>query len=194
VLSDFAQGWGLTVASCVIITLVFLGSMLAMHRELAWVKALTDHLGAQLATGEDEPAPEKRAASLVDEGIRDESKAILAARDSAWASKQVRGWQMRAQRLEPALAFWTDFLRQLGLLGTVFGLGLAMAIEKPSAASLLEPLSLAVWTTVAGLTFSILLNIQFAMKMAAWADACEKNIEAWDARRRRRRGATEDGP
>jgi hypothetical protein len=168
--------------------------MLSMHRELAWVKALTDHLGVQLASGDGEPPAEKRGASLIDESIRDESKAILAARDSAWASKQVRGWQMRAQRLEPALGFWTDFLRQLGLLGTVLGLGLAMAIEKPDAASLLEPLSLAVWTTVAGLTFSILLNIQFAMKMAAWADACEKNIEAWDARRRKRRSVTEDGP
>ena len=192
-LSDFVQGWGLTVASCSIITLVFVGSMLAMHRELSWVKALTDYLGVQLAAGDDEVVAEKRGASLVDEGIRDEAKSILSARDPAWASKQVRGWQMRAQRLEPALAFWTDFLRQLGLLGTVVGLGLAMAMSRPDAASLLEPLSLAVWTTVAGLTYSILLNIQFAMKMAAWADACEKNIEAWDARRRRRRGHTEDG-
>ncbi len=192
-MSEFVSGWGLTVASCAIITLVFIGSMLAMYRELGWVKSLTDYLGVQLAAGDDDVVAEKRGASLVDEGIRDEAKAILAARDPAWASKQVRGWQMRAQRLEPALAFWTDFLRQLGLLGTVLGLGLAMAIDKPDAAGLLEPLGLAVWTTVAGLTFSILLNIQFAMKMAAWADACEKNIEAWDARRRRRRGATEDG-
>ncbi|HTM22328.1 MAG TPA: MotA/TolQ/ExbB proton channel family protein [Kofleriaceae bacterium] len=190
-LAEFVQGWGLTVLMCAIITLVFLGSMLAMYRELAWVKALTDHLGTQLAAGDDESPAEKRGASLVDETIRDESKSIVAARDPAWASKQVRGWQMRAQRLEPALAFWTDFLRQLGLLGTVLGLGLAMAVEKPDAASLLQPLSLAVWTTVAGLTFSILLNIQFAMQMAAWADACEKNIEAWDARRRRRRGTEE---
>ena len=192
-MSEFVQGWGLTVASCAIITLVFIGSMLSMYRELAWVKSLTDYLGVQLAAGDDDVVGEKRGASLVDEGIRDEAKSILAARDPAWASKQVRGWQMRAQRLEPALAFWTDFLRQLGLLGTVVGLGLAMAMSRPDAASLLEPLSLAVWTTVAGLTYSILLNLQFAMKMAAWADACEKNIEAWDARRRRRRGGTEDG-
>ena len=184
-LHDFIHGWGIIIAKLAIITLVYVIALLALRRELGWVKALTDFLGQQLAAEDGETPPaDKRGATLVDEGIRDEAKAILAARDSAWASKQVRGWQMRAQRLEPALAFWTDFLRQLGLLGTVLGLGLAMAIEKPDASSLLEPLSLAVWTTVAGLTFSILLNIQVAMKMAAWADACEKNIEAWEARRR----------
>ena len=92
---------------------------------------------------------------------------------------------MRAQRLEPALAFWVDLLRQLGLLGTVIALAMSMAIERSDVSKMLGPLGLAVWTTVAGLAFSIWLSAQFGMKMAAWADACEKNIEAWDARRRK---------
>ena len=107
------------------------------------------------------------------------------ATEAVWALKQVRGWQMRAQRLEPALAFWVDLLRQLGLLGTVVGLGFSMLIERTDVAKLLGPLGLAVWTTVFGLTFSIWLSAQYSMKMAAWADACEKNIEAWDSRRRK---------
>jgi len=190
--SAFVQGWGLTITSLVIITVVFFGALVALYRELAWVKALTDHLGGELARDGDGDEADRRPVSLLAGEVRDEAKAVLSARDPAWASKQVRGWQMRTQRLEPALAFWSDFLRQLGLLGTVLGLGLALTVEQADAARLLEPLSLAVWTTVAGLTFSILLNIQFAMKMAAWADACEKNIEAWDARRHQRH-ATEVG-
>ena len=48
----------------------------------------------------------------------------------------------------------------------------------------LGPLALAVWTTVLGLTFSIWLSAIFGMKLPAWVDACDKNIEAWDSRRR----------
>ncbi len=114
---------------------------------------------------------------------------VAEATDLVWALKQVRGWQMRAQRLEPALAFWVDLLRQLGLLGTVVGLGLSMLIERTDVTKLLGPLGLAVWTTVFGLAFSIWLSAQYSGKVAAWADALEKNIEAWEARRRPQRRA-----
>jgi len=117
-----------------------------------------------------------------------------AAGDPAWAQKQVRSWQMRAHRLEPALAFWNDLLRQLGLLGTVLGLGLSLAYTGKDVSKLLDPLALAVWTTVAGLAYSIWLSAIFGMKLTAWVDACEKNLEAWDARRRSRvRPGTERG-
>ena len=91
---------------------------------------------------------------------------------------------MRAQRLEPALAFWVDLLRQLGLLGTVLGIGLSLDVHRQRLTKLLGPLALKVWTTVAGLACSILLSASFAMKLTAWVDAAEKNLEAWDARRR----------
>ena len=90
---------------------------------------------------------------------------------------------MRAHRLEPTLAFWTDLLRQLGLLGTVVGIGLALAYTGTDMTKLLAPLALKVWTTVAGLATSIVLSASFGMKMTAWTDAAEKNLEAWDARR-----------
>ena len=42
-----------------------------------------------------------------------------------------------------------------------------------------------VTTTVTGLACSILLSASFSMKLTAWVDAAEKNLEAWDARRQR---------
>ncbi len=181
-MESFVQGWSLTIVLCGFIVLVFVAAWLHVHRELAWVRQLTDYLGVELVS---ETATAKPA-SLEQQQIRDEAHAILAAKDPAWAQKQVRSWQMRAQRLEPALAFWVDLLRQLGLLGTVLGIGLSLAYTGADLTKLLGPLALKVWTTVAGLACSIVLSASFAMKLAAWVDACEKNLEAWDARRRAR--------
>src|SRR3954471_13827052 len=178
----FVSGWGLTILLCGFIVLVFLAGWLHVHRELAWVKALTDHLGFELVA--EEPGSEKVTSSLEQQVIRDEAHAILASKDPAWSQKQVRSWQMRAQRLEPALGFWVDLLRQLGLLGTVLGIGLALMYTGNDLTKLLGPLALKVWTTVSGLACSILLSASFSMKLTAWVDAAEKNLEAWDARRR----------
>jgi MotA/TolQ/ExbB proton channel family len=188
-MEPFVQGWGLTIVLCGFIVLVFLAGWLHVHRELAWVRALTDYLGEGLVAPDGEPGAAKPA-SLTVEVLRDESHAIAHATDPAWAQKQVRSWQMRAQRLEPALAFWTDLLRQLGLLGTVLGLGLSLAYTGSDLTKLLGPLALKVWTTVAGLACSILLSASFSMRLTAWVDACEKNLEAWDARRHARLAAT----
>jgi hypothetical protein len=177
----FVQGWGLTIAFCGFIVLVFLAGWLHVHRELTWVRVLTDHLGAELVDTDTKPA------SLLAQEVRDESHAVLTAKDAAWAQKQVRSWQMRAHRLEPTLAFWTDLLRQLGLLGTVFGIGLALMYTGTDVTKLLGPLALKVWTTVAGLACSIMLSASFGMKLTAWTDAAEKNLEAWDARRLEKR-------
>jgi hypothetical protein len=175
----FVQGWGLTIALCAFIVLVFLAGWLHVHRELAWVKTLTDLLGDDLV---DEAKP-KSPKSLEQQALRDEMHAIKSAKDGGWAQRQVREWQMRAQRLEPVLAFWVDLLRQLGLLGTVLGIGLSLMYTGTDLTKLLGPLALKVWTTVAGLATSILLSASFAMKLTAWVDAAEKNLEAWDAKR-----------
>jgi hypothetical protein len=185
----FIQGWGLTIALCSFIVLVAFAGWWHVYRELSWVRALTDHLGFELVA--DEGASAKPPTSLDVQQIRDESHAILTAKDPAWTNKQVRSWQMRAQRLEPALAFWTDLLRQLGLLGTVLGIGLSLMYTGSDVTKLLGPLALKVWTTVAGLACSILLSASFGIRLTAWVDACEKNLEAWDARRLARRDATE---
>jgi hypothetical protein len=180
-MEPFVQGWGLTILLCGLIVLVFLTAWLHLRRELRWVRELTDQLGIELVA--DDPGVKRAPATLGAQEIRDEAHAIIRANDPAWAQKQVRSWQMRAQRLEPALAFWTDLLRQLGLLGTVFGIGLALMYTGSDVTKLLGPLALKVWTTVAGLACSILLSAGFGMKLTAWVDAAEKNLEAWDARR-----------
>ncbi|MBA3397983.1 MAG: MotA/TolQ/ExbB proton channel family protein [Deltaproteobacteria bacterium] len=190
-MESFVQGWGLTIAMCVFIVFVFVAGWLHVRRELSWVRALTDHLGDELVA---EVAGSKTSASLQAHEIRDESHAVLQASDAAWAHKQVRSWQMRAHRLEPALAFWTDLLRQLGLLGTVVGIGLSLAYAGTDVEQLLAPLALAVWTTIAGLACSIALSASFAMRLTAWVDACEKNLEAWDARRMTKRPVAETVP
>src|SRR4051794_33432712 len=105
-MEPFVQGWGLTIVLCTFIVLVFLAGWLHVHRELRWVRALTDHLGERLVA--DEAGGAKLPSSLEIQAIRDEGHAILGASDAAWAQKQVRSWQRRAQRLEPPLAFWTD--------------------------------------------------------------------------------------
>lgn len=193
-MAELVQGWGFTLAALVLITGVFGYAVYSLRSELQYVKALTDFLGQELAR--DEPGadaePARGPVPLLVHEIRDEAKAIATARDAAWSNKQVRGWQMRTQRLEPALAFWVDFLRQLGLLFTVVGLGLSLAVEGASVDQLLAPLGLAVWTTVAGLGFSIWLTAQFGMTIPVWNDTCEKNIEAWDASRRARRSTSAD--
>ena len=186
----FIHGWGLTLTMCGVIVLVFLAGWLHVQRELRWVRTLTDHLGFELVA--DAPGSAQPPSSLAAHEIRDESHAILVATDPAWALKQVRSWQMRAQRLEAALAFWTDLLRQLGLLGTVLGLGLSLAHAGTDVTRLLGPLALAIWTTVIGLACSIFLSSMFSMKLAAWVDACEKNLEAWEARRQARSVARRD--
>ena len=178
-MATFVHGWGLTALSLVVITLVFAGAWLHVAGELRWVRVLTDQLGLELVD-----APEaRRGGGLEAAAVREEAHAVWTATDAAWAARQVRSWQMRALRLEPALAFWIDLLRQLGLLGTVVGLGLSLTIAG-DADRLLGPLALAVWTTVAGLGYSIVLSSLYGMRLTAWVDACAKNLEAWDARRR----------
>jgi hypothetical protein len=176
----FVQGWGLTIAFCGGITIVFVVALAHLAGELRWVRILTDHLGAALVDQEEA----RGVGGLELQQIRDEAHAIATAKDPAWAQKQVRSWQMRAARLEFALGFWTDLLRQLGLLGTVFGLGMSLFYTGKDVSKLLGPLAFKVWTTVAGLLFSIVLQAVFGMKLPTWVDACEKNLEAWDAKRR----------
>jgi hypothetical protein len=178
----FFTGWAFTAVSLVGIGLVFLLGYLRLAAELRWTRVLTDHLGARLVGGEpDAPRPPP---SLMLVEIRDQVEAVETSTDPVWSQRQVRAWQMRSQRLEPALAFWVDLLRQLGLLGTVLGLGISLATGTADPARLLGPLGLAVWTTVVGLSTSIWLSARFSGQLAAWADACEKNLEAWDGRRR----------
>lgn len=192
---ELLTGWGPTVIKLAIITGVFVAGWLHLGRELAWVRTLADHLAAEVALGATEQ--ERRIArvtpSLLDQRVRDEIDGVRKASDPAWAWKQTRGWQMRADRLEPALAFWVDLLRQLGLLGTVIGLGISLIVGTADVHQLLAPLGLAVWATVLGLALSLVLSAKYTMAMGVWADTCEKNIEAWE-RGRKARAEAEHAP
>jgi hypothetical protein len=184
--TEFFTGPGLTIAALGFVTVVFGIALATLGRELRYIRSLTDFLGADLVSQDGA----RGQASLEKDAVRDEARAILEAGDPAWAQKQLRGWEMRAQRLETALVFWVDFLRQLGLLFTVVGLGLSLSLGSVDASQLLQPLGLAVWTTVAGLFYSILLSARYSMAVVSWSDACEKNIEAWRAQRVPSRGST----
>ncbi len=179
---DFVQGWGLTIVMLAAIGVVFLAAWWHLAAELRWVRSLTDHLGSELVVA---ARSKKGPASLSLAAVRDEVNAVVVSSEPVWAQRQVRSWEMRAQRLEPAQVFWIDLLRSLGLLGTVLGLGLSMTMTGADVNKLLEPLALAVWTTVAGLALSIVLSAMFGMKLTVWADACAKNIEAWEQRRQK---------
>lgn len=187
-MSEFFTDWVFTAILLGVIGMVFVLGMMRIGGELRWVRNLTDFLAAELVSGHDDEDRRRPPPSLLMAEIRDQAEAVMVAPDPVWAQKQVRTWQMRAQRLEPALAFWVDLLRQLGLLGTVLGLGISLATGAAQPTRLLAPLGVAVWTTVAGLSLSIWLSAQFSGQLAAWVDACEKNIEAWDARRRTESG------
>ena len=185
------QGWGFTIGALALVGVTFLIALVVLARQLSHVKALADYLGFELAAEVDDGERAQPPASLVTERIRNEVAGVMSAADAVWAHKQVRGWQMEAQRLEPALAFWVDLLRQLGLLFTVLGLGLSLTVDSASVHELLRPLGLAVWTTVAGLFSSLVLTAVFGRAVVVWSDTCEKNVEAWNRRRRaQRRGET----
>jgi len=177
------------ILSMLLICVVFGAALMTLTRELEFVQILADYLGyAEIAApaGATTAARPPRA-GLMTEFIRDEVNLVLSSQDETEAVKRIRSWQMQVQRLESALAFWVDLLRQLGLLFTVLGLGLSLAVESGDVQGLLAPLGLAVWTTVLGLAFSLVLTTRFGMKVAVWTDTCEKNIEAWDSRRRAER-------
>jgi len=174
------------ILSMLLICVVFGAALMTLTRELEFVQILADYLGyAEIhAPAGTQAAVRPPRAGLMTEYIRDEVNLVLSSQDETEAVKRIRTWQMQVQRLESALAFWVDLLRQLGLLFTVLGLGLSLAVEPGNVQGLLAPLGLAVWTTVLGLAFSLVLTGRFGMKVAVWTDTCEKNIEAWDSRRR----------
>ena len=87
----------------------------------------------------------------------------------------------RAVRLESSVDFWVDLLQKLGLLGTVLGLGFALAIETQNVSDLLGPLSTAVWTTVAGLLFAIIISWRFGRDMDVEVDVHEEHLKEWQA-------------
>src|SRR5688500_2678526 len=106
-MQDFLLGWGFTASALGLITLVFLIALVQLARELRHVRDLTDYLGYDMvaSASEGKGTSQKPPPTLRVDELRDQVNAVRESTDAVWALKQVRGWQMRAQRLEPALAF-----------------------------------------------------------------------------------------
>ena len=176
-METFVQGWSLTIVLCGAIVLVFCYAWLQIARERAWVAALSAHLLAK-HVGEKEPGAESRAKQEVRQAVH-----AIETASGIDALTRLRDLEKRVQRLEPTLAFWVDLLRQLGLLGTVVGIGLSLSYTGGDLTKLLGPLAVKVWTTVAGLGCSILLSTMLARDLTWWVDDADKNLEAWSAKR-----------
>ena len=176
----FLNSWVSTVAFCVLITAVFLIAWVQLAERMTLVEHRNIEMNRRLYAAEAEPGaepgPRRREDILVTERVQNEIDFVMTTRDAGKRQAAMHKLRMEAARLEGAVAFWVDLLRQLGLLGTVLGLGLALAL-KGNVENLLQPLSLAIWTTVVGLIWSILISWRFH-GVEAHADMCERYLDA----------------
>ncbi|WP_428265374.1 hypothetical protein [Haliangium sp.] len=113
------------------------------------------------------------------QAVVDDITQVEQADDPARRQARLDGLWKRAVRLEGSVDFWVDLLQKLGLLGTVLGLGFALALRQSAVGSLLEPLSMAVWTTVVGLVGSIAISWKFGRDVDVEVDACEDSLREW---------------
>jgi hypothetical protein len=179
----FLNSWASTVGFCVLITGVFVVAWVQLTARMTIVEHRNIEMNRRLYAADAEPTPgtepapkQRRADLLITERVQQEVEFVMTTKDAGKRQAAVHKLRMEAARLEGAVAFWVDLLRQLGLLGTVLGLGLALAL-KQSLDNLLQPLSLAVWTTVVGLVWSILISWRFH-GVEAHADMCERYLDA----------------
>ena len=112
-------------------------------------------------------------------GVVDDITRVERARDPVRRQTDIDALWKRAVRLEGSVVFWVDLLQKLGLLGTVLGLGFALALDRGRATDLLEPLSMAVWTTVLGLLGSIAISWKFGRDVDVEVDVHEAHLAEW---------------
>ncbi|MBI4957242.1 MAG: MotA/TolQ/ExbB proton channel family protein [Myxococcales bacterium] len=189
---EFLNSWVMVAASCVLIAAVFALGLNQLATTLAVVKERNDQIHRELdARGplallvtapepeadHGDPQPRGRSGRLA-RLVRDQLRDLRNETRPDMRRRKLREWQHDARRLEASLAFWVDLLRQLGLLGTVLGLGLSLLVGQGDVRELLRPLGLAVWTTIVGLLFSIFLSWRYGQDIEIEADECDKNIEA----------------
>jgi biopolymer transport protein ExbB/TolQ len=173
------NSWPTAVAACVLITAVFVIAWLQLRQRLQFVEIRNRQLHALLfdAGGSRPPAD-----YWIAKEVHKQIAAIENERSSGRRAAMLRDVEVEAARLEGSVAFWVDLLRQLGLLGTVLGLGLSLLAQDTSVRGLLAPLGLAVWTTVVGLVWSIAISWRFGREVVVHADETERNVEAWRAK------------
>lgn len=164
-----------TLGFCAVIVMVFAVAWRHLRRERSRLGALNNYILMKYRLG---------MKVAIDSVAREVAEDIARVEDAGDSMRRQIGFDKlwkRAARLESSVDFWVDLLQKLGLLGTVLGLGFALAIETENVADLLGPLSTAVWTTVAGLLCSILISWRFGRDMDVEVDAHEEHLGEWQA-------------
>lgn len=173
------NSWPTSVAACVLITAVFVIAWLQLRQRLQFVEIRNRQLHALLF---DSAASRPVDNYWISKEVAKQIAAVENEQSPGRRAAMIRDIEVEAARLEGSVAFWVDLLRQLGLLGTVLGLGLSLLSKDADVSDLLAPLGLAVWTTVVGLIWSIAISWRFGREVAVHADETERNVEAWRAR------------
>lgn len=170
---ELIDGNALTVVSCAFIALMFAVGWRHLRKERNHLAALNSYILLKYRLGH-RVALESVARDVVNDITRIED-----ADEPARRQTHMEALWKRAVRLEGSVDFWVDLLQKLGLLGTVVGLGLALLQKQTSASDLLEPLSLAVWTTVIGLLGSIAISWKFGRDIDVEVDTHEEHLKEW---------------
>lgn len=170
---ELIDGNALTVVSCAFIALMFAVGWRHLRKERNHLAALNSYILLKYRLGH-RVALESVARDVVNDITRIED-----ADEPARRQTHMEALWKRAVRLEGSVDFWVDLLQKLGLLGTVVGLGLALLQKQTSANDLLEPLSLAVWTTVIGLLGSIAISWKFGRDIDVEVDTHEEHLKEW---------------
>ncbi len=163
------------LAYCGLIVVFILVAWRYLKRERDHLAALNSYIMMKYRLG-----VQVEVKSIAKEVIDDITR-IEEASDTVRRETGFDGLWKRAVRLEGSVDFWVDLLQKLGLLGTVLGLGFALALKKSAAADLIEPLSMAVWSTVVGLVGSIAISWRFGRDVDVEVDAHEEHLKEWQA-------------
>ncbi|MEM9492087.1 MAG: hypothetical protein AAGC55_23270 [Myxococcota bacterium] len=164
-----------TLGFCLLILVVFAVAWRFLVRERRRLAALNNYITMKYRLG-----MEVSLKTVLKEVIAD----IERVEDASDRVRRQTGFDMmwkRAVRLESSVDFWVDLLQKLGLLGTVIGLGFALAVGGGEVGDLLGPLSMAVWTTVAGLLAGIAISWRFGRDMDVEVDVHEDHLKEWQA-------------
>lgn len=170
---ELIDGNALTVVFCAFIALMFAVGWRHLRKERNHLAALNSYILFKYRLRH-RIALESVARTVVEDITRVEQ-----ADEPARRQTHLEALWKRAVRLEGSVDFWVDLLQKLGLLGTVVGLGLALLQKQTSADDLLEPLSLAVWTTVIGLLGSIAISWKFGRDIDVEVDTHEEHLKEW---------------
>jgi biopolymer transport protein ExbB/TolQ len=189
VIVAFFNSWVSAATFCVLILMVCVIGWRQISQAMAFVQQRNKQLYSLLFDPTARNADENY---WIARKVQEEIRAVEVETSPSRQRALIRDFQVQAARLEGSVAFYVDILRQLGLLGTVVGLGVALFIGQAQGShiDLLAPLGTAVWTTITGLVCSIVIHWRYGREVEVHSDECERNLEAWQSHLKRERAAT----